>query len=75
MSKTPKRYIERLVMQQVPVGSASLWEIFPYVNSCFEKQIVRCSLPRNRFAAVPFKEMNYFCVYAVDLAKGVLKSS
>ena len=61
-------------MQQVLLGSASLWEIFLNVKICLEKQIMRCSLPRKRFTAVPFGEVNYFCIYAVDLAKGVLKN-
>ena len=60
-------------MQQVLLGSASLWEIFLTVKICLEKQIMRCSLPRKRFTAVPIGEVNYFCIYAVDVAKGVVK--
>ena len=44
-------------------------------STCLEKQIMRCTLPRKRFTAVPFGEVNYFCIYAVDLAKDVLKAS
>ena len=62
-------------MQQVLLGSSSLWEIFLTVKICLEKQIMRCTLPRKRFTAVPFGEVNYFCIYAVDLAKDVLKAS
>ena len=62
-------------MQQVILGSLSLWEIFLTVKICLKKQIMRCSLPRKRFTAVPFEEVNYLCVYALDLAKGVLKTS
>ena len=63
-------------MQQVLLGSASLWAIFTTVKKiCLEKQIMRRSLPRKRFTAVPFGEVNYFCIYTVDLAKGVLKTS
>ena len=58
-------------MQQVLLGSASLWEIFLTVKVCLEKQIMRCSLPRKRFTTLPFGEVNYLCIYAVDLAKGV----
>ena len=70
-----KRYMERLVMQQVLLGSSSLWEIFVTVKICLEKQVMRCTLPRKRFTAVPFGEVNYFCIYAEDLAKDVLKTS
>ena len=64
-------------MQQVLLGSSSLWEIFLTVKICLqlEKQIMRCTLLRKRFTAVPFREVNYFCIYAVDLAKDVLKTS
>ena len=65
----------RLVMQQVLLGSASLWAIFLTVKICLEKQIMRCSSPRKRFTAVPFGVVNYFCIYTVDLVKGVLKTS
>ena len=30
---------------------------------------------RKIFTAVPFGEVNYFCIYAVDLAKDVSKTS
>ena len=56
-------------MQQVLLGSSSLWEIFLTVKICLEKQIMRCTLPRKRFTAVPFGEVNYFCIYGVDLAE------
>ena len=62
-------------MQQVLLGSARLSDIFLTVKICLEKQIMRCSLPRKRFTTVPFEEVNYFCIYAVDLARGVLKTS
>ena len=67
--------MKRLVMQQVLLGSASLWEMFLTVKICLKKQIMCCSFPRKRFTAVPFGEVNYLCIYAVDLAKGVLKTS
>ena len=67
MSKTPKKiYMQCLVTQQVLVGSPSLWGILLTVRICLEKQIVRCSLPRKKFTAVPF-------IYSVDLAKDALK--
>ena len=50
-------------------------QVFLTVKICLEKQIMRCTLPRKRFTAVPFGEVNYFCIYAVDLAKNVLKTS
>ena len=64
-------------MQQVLLGSSSLWEIFLAVKICLqlEKQIMRCTLARKRFTAVPFGDENYLCIYAVDLAKDVLKTS
>ena len=62
-------------MQQVLLGSSSLWEIFLTAKICLEKQIMRCTLPRKRFTAVPFAEVNYFRIYTVDLAKHVLKTS
>ena len=64
-----------LVMQQVLLGSASLWEILLTVKICLEKQIMCCSLPRKRLTAVPFGEVKYFCIFSVDLVKGVLKTS
>ena len=33
---------------------------FSQCKNLFAKQIVRCSLPRKRFTAVPFREVNYF---------------
>ena len=63
--------MQRLVMQQVLVGSAKLWEIFLTGKICLEKQIVRCSLPRKRLTAVPFREVNCFSISAVDLANSI----
>ena len=36
-----------------------------YVASCHGRDLT----------AVPFREVNYFCIYAVDLAKDVLNTS
>ena len=69
MSKTPKK----MYAASCNVGSASLWKIFLNVKICLEKEIVRCSLLRK--TAVPLREVNYFYIYAVDLAEGVLKTS
>ena len=48
---------------------------YSHCKNCLEMQIMRCTLPRNRFTAVPFGEVNYFCIYAVDLPKDILKTS
>ena len=75
MSETPKKiYVASSNATSSPRLS-SLWEIFLTVKICLQKQIMRCTLPRKRFTAVAFGEVNYFCIYAVDLAKDVLKSS
>ena len=41
-----KKYMQRLVAQQVLVGSASLWDILFNVNICLAKQIVPYLLGR-----------------------------
>lgn len=63
-----------LVTQQILVGSASLLEVLLFAKICFEKQIVPCSLPWEGFH-VPFREVNYCCIYSVGLAKDILKTS
>ena len=40
MSKTPKRYLQSLVRQQVLVGSAGLWEILLTIKHVLENQII-----------------------------------
>ena len=69
-----KRYMQRLVTQQLLVDSASLLEILLTAKICSEKEIVRCTLPRKGFP-VPFIGVNYCRIYSVDLAKDVLKTS
>ena len=64
---TEKKYMQRLVTLQV------IWEILFTIKRFLEKQIVRFSLPRRRFPAVPFRGVSYCRIYSVDLAKGVLK--
>ena len=69
MSKTQKKIY---VASSNATSSSRLFKSvgdFPTVKICLEKQIMRCTLPRKRFTAVPFGEVNYFCIYAVDLAK------
>ena len=75
MSKTPKKMYKKAASNATSSSSLWPWEIFLTVKICLEKQIMRCTLPRKRFTAVPFGEMNYFCIYAVDLAKDLLKTS
>ena len=49
---------------------------FSHSENLFGKAIIRCSLPQKRSTAVSFREVNLFrCIYAVDLEKGVLKTS
>ena len=66
--------MQLLVTQQILVGSTSLLEVLLFAKICFEKQIVRCLLPRKGPQA-PFREVNYCCIYSVGLAEDVLKTS
>ena len=69
MSKTPKK---TYVASSNATTSSRLFKSVG--DFCLEKQIMRCTLPRRRFTAVPFAEINYFCIYAVDQTKDVLKT-
>ena len=61
MSKTPKKIY---VASSNATSSSRLFKsvIFLTVKIRLEKQIMRCTLPRKRFTAVPFGEVNYFCI-------------
>ena len=75
MSKTPKKiYAPSSNATSSSRLCKSAGDLF-HCKNLFGKQIMRCSLPRKRFTAVPFGEVNYFCIYAVDPAKDVLKTS
>ena len=73
--KTPKKIYVASSNAASSSRLSSLWESFLTVKICLEKQIMRFTVPRKRFTAVPCGEVNYFCIYAVDLAKHVLKTS
>ena len=68
-----KRFIQRLVTQRVVVGFAKLWGILITVGICLAKQIVRCSLPRKIFTAVPSRGVNHCRIFSVDLVKDGLE--
>ena len=75
MSKTPKKIY---VASSNAASSSRLFKSvgdFSHCKNLFGKANHALHLPLKRFTAVLFGEVNYFCIYAVDLAKDVLKTS
>ena len=63
-------------MQQVLLGSSTRpVGDFSHCKNLFGKANHALRFAAEEIYAVPFGEVNYFCIYAVDLAKDVLKTS
>ena len=75
ISKTPKKIYSASINATSSCKHCKSVGDFLTLRICLEKQIVYCDLPLKRFTLVSSREVNYFCIYAANHAKDVLKTS